>query len=216
MSHGRQHTLPARLYSRPLGGDVAASRPRKCCKPWIYRLRWIVCYYLTIGLALFFNDQSRRSLSHPYVVTCGIPGGGIRGASADQASMNENLPSDMEGMDEDKVDFEENELIQREDDGAKENSEKEDISEKEDYGGNGGIEEDRINETCNDNAVLSQEQAGLSQERELFKAIKEAHDLAKAIKSDDAEVPKHLWDVAVCRGPPSLEQAKALSTLRLS
>jgi hypothetical protein len=45
-------------------------------------------------------------------------------------------------MDKDKADFEGNDFIQREDDGTKENSRKEDISQKEDYGGNGGIEED--------------------------------------------------------------------------
>jgi hypothetical protein len=67
-------------------------------------------------------------------------------------------------MDEDKKDFEENECIQREDDGEKENNKKEDGSKKEDYGGNGGIGEDGINAACNDGAVPSQEQAGLPQE----------------------------------------------------
>ena len=38
MSHGRRHTSPARVSSKPLGGDVAASLPRKCCEPLIYRL----------------------------------------------------------------------------------------------------------------------------------------------------------------------------------
>ena len=142
-------------------------------------------------------------------------GGDRRGASADQASANGTLPSDTKSVDEDKTDFEGDEFIQREDYGAKENSGKEGISQKEDYGGNGGIEEDGRNTACSDGARLSHEQTGLSQERELFKAIKKAHDLAKAVKSDDAEVPKHLWDAAVCHGPPSPEQAKALSTLRL-
>ena len=141
--------------------------------------------------------------------------GGRRGASADQGSANGILPSDTGSMDEDKADCEGNEFIQREDDGTKESSRKEDISQKEDYGGNGGSEEDGRKAACSDGARTSQEQAGLAQERELFKAIKKAHDLAKAVKSDDAEVPKHLWDAAVCRGPPSPEQAKALSILRL-
>ncbi|KAL3826345.1 hypothetical protein ACHAXA_003669 [Cyclostephanos tholiformis] len=83
-----------------------------------------------------------------------------------------------------------------EDDRAKENGRK-----KEDYGGDEGIE-------CN-------EGDGEIEEDEVLKAIKKAHDLAKAVKSDDAEVPKHLWDIVVCRGPPSPEHAKALSTLRL-
>ena len=38
MSHGRRHTSPARVSSKPLGGDVAASLPRKCCEPLICRL----------------------------------------------------------------------------------------------------------------------------------------------------------------------------------
>ena len=90
--------------------------------------------------------------------------GGRRGASADQGSANGNLPSDTGSMDEDKADFEGNEFIQREDDGAKENSRKEDISQKEDYGGNGGIEEDGRKAACSDGARTSQERAGLSQE----------------------------------------------------
>ncbi len=59
------------------------------------------------------------------------------------------------------------------------------------------------------------EEEELTQDQELLNAIKKAHDLAKAVKSDDAEVPKHLWDAAVCRGPPSTDQARALAALRV-
>ena len=44
--------------------------------------------------------------------------------------------------------------------------------------------------------------------------MKREHDLAKAVKSDDAEVPVHLWDSKVCRGPATLRQAASLQTLR--
>jgi len=50
------------------------------------------------------------------------------------------------------------------------------------------------------------EEKELTQEQELLSAIKKAHDLAKAVKSDNAEVPKHLWDAAVCCGPPRTKQ----------
>jgi hypothetical protein len=40
-------------------------------------------------------------------------------------------------------------------------------------------------------------------EREFFAKLKQEHDLAKAVKSDNAEVPVDLWDQAVCRAPPS-------------
>ena len=44
--------------------------------------------------------------------------------------------------------------------------------------------------------------------------VKLQHDLAKAVKSDDAEVPVHLWNAKICRGPVSAEQAKSLDVLR--
>lgn len=47
-----------------------------------------------------------------------------------------------------------------------------------------------------------------------LKRIKQEHDLAKAVKADDAEVPVHLWDEIVCRGKPSNNQVKALFNLR--
>jgi len=55
----------------------------------------------------------------------------------------------------------------------------------------------------------------VSADQTLFDTIKKEHDLAKAVKSDDAEIPKHLWDIAVCCGPPTLEQTKALTTIRV-
>ncbi len=140
-------------------------------------------------------------------------GGDARGASAEPASTDEDLPSDAKEMDEDKEGYEGNELEGKEDTseledkgyGRNEVEGKEGTSELEDKGKNDGTGEQEENNR----------KMALNQDQELFKAIKKAHDLAKAVKSDDSEVPKHLWDVAVCRGPPSLEQAKALSTLRV-
>ena len=36
----------------------------------------------------------------------------------------------------------------------------------------------------------------------ILNKLKKEHDIAKAVKSDDAEVPVHLWDYAVMRGEP--------------
>jgi hypothetical protein len=47
----------------------------------------------------------------------------------------------------------------------------------------------------------------------LFAKLKQEHDLAKAVKSDNAEVPRDLWDQAVCRAPPSVIKKKALTTI---
>ncbi len=47
----------------------------------------------------------------------------------------------------------------------------------------------------------------------LFTKLKQEHDLAKAVKSDDAEVNVELWDQAVCKGPPSDAERKALATI---
>jgi len=87
---------------------------------------------------------------------------------------------------------------------------KEDVKAEEDI----GLEEE---ENVDDVKVVKDiglEEKELTQEQEVPSAIKKAHDLAKAVKSDDAEVPKHLWDAAVCRGPPSPNQARALAVLR--
>ena len=51
-------------------------------------------------------------------------------------------------------------------------------------------------------------------ERELFAKLKQEHDLTKAVKSDDAEVPVDLWDQAVCISPPSEVEKKALTVMR--
>jgi hypothetical protein len=48
----------------------------------------------------------------------------------------------------------------------------------------------------------------------LFAKLKQEHDLAKAVKSDDAEVHIDLWDQAVCKGPPSDAEKMALTTIR--
>ncbi len=43
--------------------------------------------------------------------------------------------------------------------------------------------------------------------------VKKEHDLAKAFKADDVQVPVYLWDKAVCRREPSDGELKALSIL---
>ncbi len=44
--------------------------------------------------------------------------------------------------------------------------------------------------------------------------MKREHDLAKAVKSDDAEVPVHIWNNAICRGPPSEKERHAIKALQ--
>jgi hypothetical protein len=61
--------------------------------------------------------------------------------------------------------------------------------------------------------VGSQQVSNLS-DNDLFVDLKGEHDQAKAVKSDDAEVPVHWWDAAVCRGQPTEKQVSALSVLR--
>jgi hypothetical protein len=53
-----------------------------------------------------------------------------------------------------------------------------------------------------------------SEAAEILDALRFNHDIAKAVKSDDARVPVELWDGAVCRHPPTIEQQQALSILR--
>lgn len=48
----------------------------------------------------------------------------------------------------------------------------------------------------------------------LLDSIKQARDLAKAVKSDDAEVPVHLWNGKVCRRSPTITEASALDKIR--
>ena len=49
---------------------------------------------------------------------------------------------------------------------------------------------------------------------ELLELIKQARDIAKAVKADDAEVPVHLWNERVCRRSASELEAKALDVIR--
>jgi hypothetical protein len=49
----------------------------------------------------------------------------------------------------------------------------------------------------------------------LAATLKREHDIAKAVKSDDAEVPVEIWNRAVCRGEVSDQQARALDILRV-
>ena len=51
-------------------------------------------------------------------------------------------------------------------------------------------------------------------DNDLYVDLKREHDHAKAVKSDDAEVPVHWWDVDVCRGKPTKAQESALTVLR--
>jgi hypothetical protein len=45
-----------------------------------------------------------------------------------------------------------------------------------------------------------------SREQGILSVLRKEHDLAKAVKSDNAAVSKHLWDIATCPGPPSTAQ----------
>ena len=47
-------------------------------------------------------------------------------------------------------------------------------------------------------------------------AIKREHDHAKAVKSDDAAVPVHLWNERIFGLPLTPAQSKALETMRAS
>ena len=49
---------------------------------------------------------------------------------------------------------------------------------------------------------------------EMLNQLRRDHGDAKAVKSDDAEVPEHIWNEAVCHGTPSEDELRALSTLR--
>ena len=44
--------------------------------------------------------------------------------------------------------------------------------------------------------------------------LKQEHNLAKAVKPDDLEVPVGLWDAAVCKRDPAPIKKKALTTLQ--
>jgi hypothetical protein len=49
---------------------------------------------------------------------------------------------------------------------------------------------------------------------DLCHSIKQEHDMAKAMKANDAAVPVHLWDEAIFRGLPSPVEKKVLMTLQ--
>ncbi len=49
----------------------------------------------------------------------------------------------------------------------------------------------------------------------IFDKLKKEHEFAKAMKSDDAEVPVWLWDKAVCSTEVSMNEKQALSVLRV-
>ncbi len=44
--------------------------------------------------------------------------------------------------------------------------------------------------------------------------LKQEHNLAKSVKSDNTEVPVGLWDAAVCKKDPAPIKKKALTTLQ--
>jgi hypothetical protein len=44
--------------------------------------------------------------------------------------------------------------------------------------------------------------------------IEEAKAFAKAVKADDAEIPKHLWNNLIMMGPAPKEQGAALAGFR--
>jgi hypothetical protein len=48
----------------------------------------------------------------------------------------------------------------------------------------------------------------------ILNELKDKHNIAKAVKIDDAKVPVELWDKAVCRQPPTVKQQQALLILR--
>jgi hypothetical protein len=48
---------------------------------------------------------------------------------------------------------------------------------------------------------------------EILEDLRVKHDIAKAVKADNAKVSVKLWDEAVCRHPPTIEQQQALSIL---
>jgi hypothetical protein len=54
-------------------------------------------------------------------------------------------------------------------------------------------------------STSSESKGTVTPEQEILNFLKKEHDLAKAVKSDDASVPEHLWDFAVCLGEPSAE-----------
>ena len=63
-------------------------------------------------------------------------------------------------------------------------------------------------------ATRGVQEVSTNSDKDLFVDLRREHDRAKAVKSDDAEVPVHVWDAAVCRADPTERQSNALTTLR--
>jgi hypothetical protein len=53
-----------------------------------------------------------------------------------------------------------------------------------------------------------------SEEESHLLKLKQEHDLAKAVKYDNAEVPVHIWNDAICCGPPSEKERHAIKALQ--
>ncbi len=49
----------------------------------------------------------------------------------------------------------------------------------------------------------------------LFNKLKEEHDIAKAVKSDNAKVPVHLWDEGAVGREPTEKEKEVLTTMQL-
>ena len=57
-------------------------------------------------------------------------------------------------------------------------------------------------------------EVGLRDRQEIMLKVQQQHELAKEVKSDDAEVPIHIWDAAVFKRQPSEEERQALNSIR--
>jgi len=55
---------------------------------------------------------------------------------------------------------------------------------------------------------------GLHDREEIIRKVQQQHELAKAVKVDDADVPVHIWDAAVFKRRPSEEEQQALNIIR--
>jgi hypothetical protein len=79
-------------------------------------------------------------------------------------------------------------------------------------------QEREIVEQDNTSAILELQHRtaaiGLGSDEELHNLIRAHHDLAKAVKADDAEVPVYLWDNRILQQTASVEERRALNTLR--
>ena len=84
-----------------------------------------------------------------------------------------------------------------------------DHQEDEDFEGAGAMSAE-----VTDSQTWTVEDHSTAEDRARMVVIKTQHDLAKAVKADDAEVPVHLWNDRICRGEASLLEARALGVLR--